>query len=123
INTVDIASLLSIAGSGDFDLLAVQYTYTPVDPYTDISWLLSKGGWTRYYREEVANALDITQKSTDMNEIIKQYRIVTDYTQQEVPMISAYIISALGAVNDRLENAVPDVYGTFINVHEWRVTR
>src|SRR5690606_7032148 len=91
INTVDIASLLSIAGSGDFDLLAVQYTYTPVDPYTDISWLLSKGGWTRYYREEVANALDITQKSTDMNEIIKQYRIVTDYTQQEVPMISAYI--------------------------------
>ena len=33
INTVDIASLLSIAGSGDFDLLAVQYTYTPVDPY------------------------------------------------------------------------------------------
>lgn len=123
INTVDIASLLSIAGSGDFDLLAVQYTYTPVDPYTDISWLLSKGGWTRYYREEVANALDITQKSTDMNEIIKQYRIATDYTQQEVPMISAYIISALGAVNDRLENAVPDVYGTFINVHEWRVTR
>ena len=68
----------------------------------------TKGGWTRYYREEVANALDITQKSTDMNEIIKQYRIVTDYTQQEVPMISAYIISALGAVNDRLENAVPD---------------
>jgi len=121
VNTVDIASLLSTAGSGDFDLLAVQYTYAPVDPYTDASWLLSKGGWTRYHRDEVANALDITQKTGDINEIIKQYRIVTDYVQQEVPMISAYVISALGAVNNRLKNAVPDVYGTFINVHEWEI--
>ena len=42
INTVDIATLLSIAGTGEFDLLAVQYTYAPVDPYTDVSWLLQK---------------------------------------------------------------------------------
>ena len=121
VNTVDISSLLSTAGTGDFDLLAVQYTYTPVDPYTDISWLLSEGGWTRYYREEIANALHITQVTNDMDEAIRQYRIVTDYVQEEAPMISVYIISALGAVNNRLENAVPDVYGTFINVHEWEI--
>lgn len=121
VNTVDIASLLSTAGSGDFDLLAVQYTYAPVDPYTDISWLLSKGGWTRYDNEEVAKALDITQKTGDINEIIRQYRIVTDYVQEEVPLISAYVISAVGAVNNRLKNVVPDVYGTFINVHEWEI--
>lgn len=121
VNTVDISSLLSTAGSGEFDLLAVQYTYAPVDPYTDISWLLSKGGWTRYYNEQVANALDLTQKTGDINEIIKQYRIVTDHVQQDVPVISAYVISAIGAVNNRLKNAVPDVYGTFINVHEWEL--
>ena len=63
----------------------------------------------------------MTQKTNDIDEIIKQYRIVTDYVQQEVPMISAYIISAIGAVNNRLKNAVPDVYGTFINVHEWEL--
>jgi peptide/nickel transport system substrate-binding protein len=123
INTVDISTLLSVAGTGEFDMLAVQYTFTPVDPYTDISWLLSEGGWTRYYNEEVAKALDITQKSTDLDEIIKQYRTVTEYTQQDVPMISAYVISALGAVNNRLKNAVPDVYGTFINVHEWEIAK
>jgi peptide/nickel transport system substrate-binding protein len=121
VKTVDIASLLGAAGSGEFDILAVQYTYTPVDPYTDISWLLSEGGWTRYYKEEIANALDITQKTNDINEIIKQYRIITDYVQQEVPMISAYVISAIGASNNRMKNVVPDVYGTFINVHEWEV--
>ncbi|HPU63638.1 MAG TPA: ABC transporter substrate-binding protein, partial [Mobilitalea sp.] len=121
VNTVDIASLLSTAGSGDFDLLAVQYTYAPVDPYTDINWLLSKEGWTRYHNNQVTNALDLTQKTGDINEIIKQYRIVTDYVQQDVPMISAYVISAIGAVNKRLKNAVPDVYGTFINVHEWEL--
>ena len=123
INTVDIASLLSVAGTGEFDLLAVQYTYTPVDPYTDISWLLSKGGWTRYQNDEVDQALDLTQKLTDIDEVINQYRIITDITQQEVPMISAYIISAIGAVSDRLENALPDVYGTFINVHEWEIVK
>lgn len=123
INTVDIGSLLSIAGTGEFDLLAVQYTYTPVDPYTDISWLLSKGGWTRYHNDKIFEALGKTQQITDMNEIIKQYRIITDITQQEVPMISAYIFSAIGAVSDRLDNAVPDVYGTFINVHEWEVVK
>lgn len=121
VNTIDIASLLSAAGSGDFDMLAVQYTYAPVDPYTDISWLLSEGGWTRYKNEEVAKALDMTQKASDTNEIIKEYRIVTDYVQHEVPMISAYVISAIGAVSNRLKNAVPDVYGTFINVHEWEI--
>lgn len=121
INTVDISSLLSVAGTGDFDMLAVQYTFTPVDPYTDISWLLSRAGWTRYNNEELANALELTQKSGDINEAIKQYRIVTDYVQKEAPMISAYVISALGAVNNRLKNVVPDVYGTFINVHEWEI--
>ncbi len=123
INTVDIGSLLSVAGTGEFDLLAVQYTYTPVDPYTDISWLLSEGGWTRYHNEDIVEALDMTQKLTDMDEIIKQYRIVTDITQQEVPMISAYIISAIGAVSNRLENALPDVYGTFININEWDLVK
>lgn len=123
INTVDIASLLSIAGTGEFDLLAVQYTYAPVDPYTDISWLLSTAGWTRYYDEEVVAALDITQKSTDLNEIIKQYRIITDTVQEEVPVISAYVISAIGVVNNNLKNAVPDVYGTFVNIHEWELTK
>ncbi|NLJ97018.1 MAG: ABC transporter substrate-binding protein [Clostridiales bacterium] len=122
INTVDIATLLSIAGTGEFDLLAVQYTYAPVDPYTDVSWLLSEAGWTRYYEDEVAKALDITQKSNDLDEIRKQYRIVTDYVQEEAPMISAYVISAIGGVKNRLKNAVPDVYGTFINVHEWEIT-
>ena len=60
-------------------------------------------------REEIANALHITQVTNDMDEAIRQYRIVTDYVQEEAPMISVYIISALGAVNNRLENAVPDV--------------
>lgn len=121
INTVDIASLLSIAGTGEFDLLAVQYTYAPVDPYTDIIWLLSKEGWTRYYREDIVEALAITQRSNDIDEIKAQYRIVTEYVQNEAPMISAYVISALGVVSDNLKNAVPDVYGTFINVHEWEI--
>ena len=36
IQTMDINTLMSTASSGDFDVLAVQYTYPPVDPYADV---------------------------------------------------------------------------------------
>ncbi len=123
VNTVDISTLLATAGSGEFDLLAVQYTYPPIDPYTDIDWLLSEGGWTRYYRDEIKEALERTQKTSDVNEIKKEYLLIDTYVQDEVPMISAYVISALGATSNRLENAVPDVYGTFINVQDWELAK
>lgn len=123
VNTVDLSTLLTNAGNKDFDLLAIQYTYAPVDPYPDINWLLSEGGWTGYVNDQVANALAATQTTSDINEIREQYLTIDTIAQQEVPMISAYVISAMGAVNKRLVNATPNVYGSFINVHEWDVTK
>jgi peptide/nickel transport system substrate-binding protein len=123
VNTVDLSTLMSVAGSGEFDVMAIQYTYTPVDPYTDISWLLSKEGWTKYSNDEISQALAKTQTTRNIDEMKAQYLKVDTYVQQEVPMISAYIISALGAKSNRLENAVPDVYGTFINVQDWDIAQ
>ena len=54
IQTMDINTLMSTASGGDFDVLAVQYTYPPVDPYADVAWLLGgEGSWTGYTRPEV----------------------------------------------------------------------
>ena len=36
-------------------------------------------------------------------------------------MISAYIISAQGAVNKRLSGATPSVYGFFNHVEDWDI--
>jgi len=121
VNTVDLSTLMSVAGNGEFDVMAVQYTYAPVDPYTDVEWLLAENGWTRYYKAEITEALAKTQITSDVEEIKAQYLIIDKYVQEEVPMISAYIISAIGATSNRLKNAVPDVYGTFINVQEWDI--
>lgn len=121
INTVDITTLLTVAGNGEFDLMAVQYTYAPVDVYTDASWLLSADGWTRYQNDEVAQALTDTQLTVDKDKITDLYRIVDSAVQTDVPMINAYVISALGAKSNRLQNATPDVYGTFINVQDWEI--
>lgn len=123
VNTVDLATLMSKAGSKDFDLMAVQYTYAPVDPYPDVNWLLSADGWTGYANSKVTDALTATQKTSDVNEIKKQYLAIDSIMQQDVPMLSAYVISAMGAVNKRLANAIPDVYGSFINVNEWDVVQ
>lgn len=123
VHTVDIATLMTTAGNKDFDLLAVQYTYAPVDPYPDVNWLLSKGGWTGYENEAIAEALAATQTTSDIDGIKEKYFQIDSIVQEDVPMISAYVISAMGVVNNRLTGATPDVYGSFINIHEWDVTK
>ena len=123
ITTVDLATLMTVAGTTDYDIMAVQYTYAPVDPYPDVSWLLGgEGSWTGYSSDEVVSALEGTQKTSDIAEITKQYAVVNSKMQADVPMFSVYVISAQGAVNKRLTGAQPSVYGFFNNVHNWDVT-
>ena len=121
IKTVDFSTLMSVANNLEFDVMSVQYTYAPVDPYTDVSWLLSEWGWTQYVNDEVTTALNESQALTDMEQITALYTYVDKMMQQDAPMISAYILSTMGVCSNRLVNATPDVFGTFINVHEWDV--
>ena len=122
IQTVDFATLMSVAGSGDYDLLAVQYTYAPVDPYPDVAWLLGgEESWTGYGDASVTEALNKTQSTSDMEEIRELYTIVDKKMQEDVPMFSAYVVSAQAAVNKRLSNATPSVYGFFNNVEQWEI--
>ena len=124
VQTVDFATLMSVAGTRDYDILAVQYTYAPVDPYPDVAWLLGgEGSWTGYGDDEVNKALTSTQLTSDVDEIKGLYSIVDKKVQEDVPMISAYIISAQGAVNKRLTGAVPSVYGVFNDVQNWDVAQ
>lgn len=122
VQTVDLATLMTIAGTTDYDLFAVQYTYAPVDPYPDVSWLLSgEGSWTGYGNDEINDALAKTQTASDVAEIKGLYSIVDKKVQEDVPMFSAYIISAQGAVSKRLTGVNANVYGFFNNIQEWDV--
>ena len=120
--TTDFSTLMTVAGSADYDMLAVQYTYSPVDPYPDMAWLLGgEGSWTGYANEEINAALTASQQTDDIAQIRQAYSTVNRRTQQDVPMFSAYIIRALGAVNDRVAFATPNVFGSYINIHEWEI--
>lgn len=124
VKTVDLANLMSVAGTTDYDMLAVQYTYAPVDPYPDVQWLLSgEGSWTGYSSDEINAALAAVQLAPDTAAVTEQYSAIDQIVQKEVPMFSAYVISAQGAVNNRLQNAEPTVYGFFNNVHEWEIAK
>ena len=124
VQTVDFATLMSVAGTNDYDILAVQYTYAPVDPYPDVAWLLGgEDSWTGYGDDSVNDALAKTQTTSDINEIKGLYSVVDQKVQEEVPMFSAYIVSAQAAVNKRLVNATPSVYGFFNNVEQWEITK
>ena len=119
----DLSTLMAVADDGVFDIMSVEYTYAPVDPYTDVAWLLSADGWTRYYNPDLDEPFQLTQSTTDMAASVAAYLTVDRAVVEDVPMISAYIISTMGAVSDRLVGVNPDVFGTFINVHEWDVTK
>ncbi|MDE6202295.1 MAG: ABC transporter substrate-binding protein, partial [Lachnospiraceae bacterium] len=122
VQTVDLPTLMNMAGSKDYDIMAVQYTYPPADPYTDIAWLLAgEGSWTGYTSDEINEALAGTQNTSDVEEIKNLYSIVDKKVQEDVPMFSAYIISAQGAVSRRLSGAQPSAYGFFNNVQNWDV--
>ncbi len=124
VQTVDLATLMSMAGGTDYDMMAVQYTYAPVDPYPDVSWLLSgEGSWTGYVDDAVNQALTDSQNTSDTEEIKSLYSIVDTKMQEDVPMFSAYIISAQGAVNKRLTGAKPSVFGFFNDIQNWDVTQ
>lgn len=122
VRTVDLATLMTIAGSTDYDIMAVQYTYMPTDPYPDVSWLFSgEGSWTGYASDEINQALAGTQQTNDDEEIRDFYSTVNQKVQGDVPMFSIYVISAQGAVNNRLSGAEPSVYGFFNNVQNWEL--
>lgn len=124
IKTVDFATLMAVSVTRDYDILAVQYTYAPVDLYTDMAWLLSgEGSWTGYSHDEVTEALTKTQMTTDPAELTQLYLATSKKVQEDVPMISAYVISALGAKNKRLSGATPSVYGFFNDVQNWEITQ
>ena len=124
VQTVDLAALMTLAGTTDYDMFAVQYTYVPLDPYPDMGWLLGgEGSWTGYSNDEVNEALAATQTSGSVEESKGYYAVVDKKMQEDVPMFSAYIISAQGAVNKRLTGVNVDVYGFFNNIHEWDIAQ
>ena len=123
IRTMDINTLMSTAGSGDFDIMAVQYTYPPVDPYVDIAWLLGgEGSWTGYSHAEAEEALSKIAVLSDKEELKEQYGIIDRRMQEDVPMFSAYVIRTMAAKNKRLTGVNPSVYGFFNHVEEWDIT-
>ena len=122
IQTVDFATLMSVAGTEDYDVLAVQYTYAPVDPYPDVAWLLGgEGSWTGYSDVTLNDALTKSQLTSDPEETKELFSVVDKKVQEDVPMFSAYVISAQGAVSKRITGAAPSVYGFFNDVQNWDV--
>ncbi|HZW97636.1 MAG TPA: ABC transporter substrate-binding protein [Bacillota bacterium] len=127
ITTLDINSLLQSANANDYDLLAVQYTMVPVDPFPDVSWLVTGTAefpnWSKYSSDEMNAYVDAVSAVEDGNtqSLIQAYGDIDRLIQQDVPIVSLYVISPLGVVSNRLQNAVPSPYGFLLNIHEWQL--
>ena len=124
IQTMDINTLMANAAKGDFDVMAIQYTYPPVDPYADVAWLLGgEGSWTGYGNDKINEALSKVSLTDDVGQLKELYSIVDRQVQEDVPMFSAYIIKTMAGVNKRLVGARPSVYGFLNHVEQWDIAQ
>ncbi|WP_165444024.1 ABC transporter substrate-binding protein [Lachnoclostridium sp. Marseille-P6806] len=126
LHTVDLDSLMAVAGTDDADLFTVQYTVTPNDYYIDAQYLVDTPdlSWTGgYFSEEVDAALALTQTATDDGKIRAAYRTLQEKMIEDVPMFSMYFISNAGAVSSRISGCEPTLYGALNHVESWTVIK
>ncbi len=122
IKLTDFATLLDELYSTSYDMGILQYSFTPVDPYPDLSYLIQEGNVNGYSNEEVNNLL-AQVKSEDDPAVIKEiYGKINKIAEEEVPMFSVYATRSLAAMSNRVTGVTPRAYGTFINVQDWDVT-
>lgn len=119
IQTVDLDTLMTKAGTEEAAMIAVQYTYPPVDPSWDIQWVL--GDWCHALSDEVNDSLSVLWSTNDSAEYAAALLAIDTYVQENVPMIDLYVSGSLGAVSNRLQNANASMYGALMNVHEWTI--
>ena len=124
IRTVDFASIWTYVGNRDFDLFAVQYTLTPVDPYLDIQWLISgQDNNVGYHNDQVDALLAQVGTAQDTAKTKAIYAQIDTIVQQDVPLFNVYAVGPLGAVSKRLVNAEPHVYGSFNHIEQWDIAQ
>lgn len=121
IRSVDLDTLMTLAGTEDAAMIAVQYTYPPVDPSWDIQYVL--GSWCHALSPEVEENLNTLWSTNDSDTYADALYAIDSYVQQNVPLIDLYVNSPLGAVSNRLQNAAPSMYGCLNHIEEWTLAQ
>ena len=117
IRTVDLDTLMTLAGTEDAAMIAVQYTYPPVDPSWDIQYVL--GSWCHALDGAVEEELNVLWSTNDSDTYADALYGIDRQVQETVPMIDLYINAPLGAVSKRLQNATPSMYGCLNHIEGW----
>ena len=123
IKLTDLTTLLDELYSMDFDIGILQYSFTPVDPYPDLSYLLQEGNVNGYNNEEVNSLLAQVKSENDPAVVKELYAKINKFAEVEVPMFSVYATRSLAAVSNRVTGVEPRAYGTFINVTDWDIKK
>ena len=122
VQKVDFNNLLTAANKHDFDMLAVQYTLSPTDPFPDVQYLVSgEDNWTGYHSEALDKLLPTVQAADESNldEVRGVYAQIDKIMQEDMPLINLYVLSNPGVHAKALKGAKSSIYGFFNNVHEW----
>lgn len=121
VKLTDFATLLDELYGMTYDMGILQYSFTPIDPYPDLSYLIGEGNVNGYSNKEVDELLSQVKSEDDPAKIKELYGKINKIAEVEVPMFSVYATRSLVAMSERVTGVTPRAYGTFINVEEWDV--
>lgn len=121
IKMTDLTTLMDELYATNFELAMLQYSFTPVDPYPDITYLIQSGNINGYSNAEVDNLFKSVRAEDDPTKVKELYSGVNKIAKEEVPMFSVYATRGLAAVSDRVTGIEARQFGTFINVQDWDV--
>lgn len=121
IKMTDLTTLMDELYATNFELAMLQYSFTPVDPYPDITYLIRSGNINGYSNAEVDRLFDEVRSVDEPAKVKELYAGVNKIAQEEVPMFSVYATRGLSAVSDRVSGIESRQFGTFINVQDWDV--
>lgn len=121
VKMTDFATLINELNTKTFDLGILQYSFTPVDPYPDLSYLIGPGNIISYNNDEVNQLLEEVKTEDDSAKIKELYAGINKISEVEVPMFSVYATRSLVGVSDRMVGVNARAFGSFINVQDWDV--
>lgn len=121
VKMTDFATLLDELYAEEHQLAIMTYTFAPVDPFPDLSYLIQEGNINGYHNTEVDELLGKVKIEDDFATVKELYGRINKISEVEVPMFSVYATRSLVAKSDRVTGVNPRAYGAFINVIDWDV--
>lgn len=121
IETYDFPTVMSKAESGDYDLLTMSTSLSPLNPAQSLQFFVTKGNYNGYFNPRVDQLSTEMAQCPDDEALKAKAAELQHVLWEDMPMLCLYAPRPLLAVNKRLLQGGPKNFDSFYDIHLWKV--